>query len=206
MIKLFSVDWSTNTAGPSPLDNKRVEVFFKGCRKAMEGNPCKGCFNTPLWSDEADKTHDPIDMAAHINKYAPNKYITIGGGEPTDQLEDLIVLVKELKKYGFHIMMYSWQTLKSMLNNGRSDLYRELFNNIDILVDGEYKQDERCYDDENKGDGFLNSVGSGNQIVWDVKKLKGFASRDIYSLKLDENNDLLYFIKPGRENNIVVGE
>lgn len=204
MIRLFSVDWATNTAGPSPFDNMRVEVFFKGCKKAMCGNACKGCFNTPLWSDEVERVHNPIDVANNIVKYAPHKYVTIGGGEPTDQLEDLLILAKELKKNNFHIMMYSWQKYHDMLNSSNSTLYRELFDVIDILVDGEYKEAERCYDDNNKGDGFLNSIGSGNQVVWDMRNKKGFAVKNIYSLSLDKDDNLKYYVKADKENEYIV--
>ena len=112
-IKLRDVRWSVETAGPSPFDNKRTELFLLGCKKAMSGNPCKGCFNSTTWdASKALESHDPIKMAKHINDNAPNKYITIGGGEPTDQIDNLIILCKELKKYGFHIMMYTWKELK----------------------------------------------------------------------------------------------
>ena len=47
-IKLFSVNWSTTTAGPSPDSNQRIEIFFFGCERATKGNPCKNCFNPKL--------------------------------------------------------------------------------------------------------------------------------------------------------------
>ena len=207
-ILLRECNWSVKTAGPSPDENRRTELFLLGCNKAMNGNPCKGCFNTTTWNkNNAKWSHDPIKMAEHINNCAPNKYITIGGGEPTDQVDNLIILTRELKKYGFHIMMYTWRDLKRLLRlNAISDnsfdeisIFREkvieLLNYIDIVVDGEYKEELRMWDGS-KEDGLLSSVGSGNQIIWNIKKGYGFAMQDIDYLWINpETNNLLYIVK-----------
>lgn len=202
-IKLWSVTWETTTAGPSPHGNNRTEVFFLGCNKAIvDKNPCKGCFNTKLWNPEiAEKTHDPKDMVEQIVKYAPNKYVTIGGGEPTDQLPQLVELAKGLKSHGFHIMVYTWKDLQKVLAGERGPTERsgftDLLQHIDILVDGEFVMEERLYQD-NGTDGTFNSIGSGNQAVWDVKAyqetgvLEGYSLRDIKALALKQNNDLVY--------------
>lgn len=211
-LLLRDVRWSVKTAGPSPYNNERTEIFLLGCQKAMMGNPCKGCFNSTTWdSSKAEFSHDPVLMAEHINNVAPNKYITIGGGEPTDQIDNLIILCKELKKYGFHIMVYTWRSLKYMTS--RPPIYNltdehaehhknyigmqritELLNYVDIVVDGEYKAEERLWDGE-KEDGLMSSIGSGNQIVWDIRKRIGFAMRDIDTMFITESNDLQYTLK-----------
>jgi pyruvate-formate lyase-activating enzyme len=113
MMKLFDVKWNVKTAGPSPFNNERTELFLLGCRKALEGNPCPECFNSPTWDDSiAQRFYTPKDIAEHLSKTAPNKYVTIGGGEPTDQIDELIELCKEIKKYGFHTMVYTWRDLR----------------------------------------------------------------------------------------------
>ena len=210
-IKLFDVTWTTNTAGPSPFDNNRTEVFFKGCDRAMAGNPCPGCFNTPLWSFDTDKVHEPQDVANQIIAHAPNKFVTIGGGEPTAQLDDLITLVTLLKGAGFHIMMYSWQTLPDMLTSINREKYEQLFSQVDMLVDGPYMQEERCYDDMNRGDGFLNSVGSGNQVIWDLRntslkqktRYSGYHVRDVVKLELSHDMNLSYFVRRDAVKNLI---
>lgn len=212
-IKLRDVQWSVKTAGPSPFNNERTEIFLLGCEKAMSGDSCQGCFNSTTWdSSKAEFTHDPILMAEHINNNAPNKYITIGGGEPSDQILNLIILCRELKKYGFHIMVYTWKRLSYMnskppmctLTEEHSQHYIEyigmsniveLLKHIDILVDGQYKQEERLWNGD-KADGLISSIGSGNQIVWDVSGscYYGYAMRDISSLTIIEKD------KDGEEN------
>jgi organic radical activating enzyme len=205
-IKLRDCKWTVRTAGPSPYNNERTELFFFGCEKALSGNPCKGCFNVSTWNgNNAQFSHDPVLMAKHINNNAPNKYITIGGGEPTDQLYNLIILCKELKKYEFNIMVYTWKNLKQLItiptNVFEEELsiykqvqqYRELLNYVDIVVDGEYIEEERLWDGSRE-DGLLSSIGSGNQIVWDIPNRKGFYMRDIDSLSII-NDKLITVLK-----------
>lgn len=208
-ILLRDCNWAVKTAGPSPDENRRTELFLLGCNKAMLGNPCKGCFNSTTWdASKAEWSHDPIKMAEHINNCAPNKYITIGGGEPTDQIENLIILCKELKKYGFHIMMYTWRNLEYELSlfwhktfpyeyTKSINEWILLLKYVDIIVDGEYKEELRLWDGT-KEDGLISSIGSGNQIVWDIRDKIGYAMKDIVALYLREierPDDLQYVIK-----------
>lgn len=80
-LKVFDVKLEATTAGPSPDDNKRTEVFLLGCEKACQGDSCPGCFNSLTWDmDKAEFSRDPIELAAFLNECTPNKYITIGGG------------------------------------------------------------------------------------------------------------------------------
>lgn len=199
MITLFNVRWDVTTAGPSPDNNSRTEVFLLGCNRAIEGNPCPGCFNSIMWHREhATITHDPHDVAKQIMEHAPNKYITIGGGEPTDQIEDLVILCKDLKEAGYHILVYTWRKLTSFLSGEYGPSMQsnmvELLKYIDILVDGEFILEERVYNSDAE-DGCYNSVGSANQIVWDVQSRIGYAMRDIVSLELTEQNELKYHVK-----------
>ena len=180
-ILLKDIRWSVTTAGPSPYDNNRTELFLLGCQKAMSGNPCKKCFNSCTWDNSiAEFSHDPIIMAKIINKYAPNKYITIGGGEPTDQLKNLIILCRELKKYDFNIFVYTWRSIDKILNNDFQNIvplksaenffadFKILLKYIDVIIDGEYVDSLRIYN-ENSNDGLTSSIGSSNQNICIIK-------------------------------------
>lgn len=210
-ILLRNCNWSVKTAGPSPFDNERTELFLLGCRKAIEGNPCKGCFNSSTWDNsKAEWSHDIDLMAKHINNNAPHKYITIGGGEPTDQIDNLILLCKKLKEFGFHIMIYTWRSLNSMLEGDSQGVHiknicsktKELLKYIDIVVDGEFKEEERLWDGDKK-DGLISSVGSGNQIIWDIRNKIGYHMRSLNGISIDkESNNLIYDIKINNKINL----
>jgi organic radical activating enzyme len=219
-LKLWSVTWETTTAGPSPFDNNRTEIFLFGCEKAKVGNPCKGCFNSKLWDNSiAERDYTPEEIAIQVINNAPNKYVTIGGGEPTDQMEGLIELCERLKLAGFHIMVYTWKSMKHIYEGiYQQDLqttmrvaemqkqFRKLLSNIDMLVDGQFILEQRLYQEE-WTDGLFNSVGSGNQIVWDVrtfnqsssKFIEGYAMCDLDALHIKDNGNLVYIVKDIRK-------
>lgn len=208
-LRIFDIKWRVTTAGPSPNNNERIEVFLLGCEKAMSGNPCKGCFNSITWDKSiAEFARDPIEVADMINDGCDpnNKYVTIGGGEPSDQLEYLIPFVKRLKEHGFHIIMYTWRELRNVLNpilrsyevTMRARNFKEVLKYIDMVIDGEFRQDEVLWD-INDSNTARNFVGSGNQIIWDVSSsiYYGYELKDIKSICLvkDDNDEqnVIYF-------------
>lgn len=209
-LRVFDIKLKTTTAGPSPNNNERVELFLLGCKKAMCGDACPGCFNSITWdTNKAEFSWDPIEVAERINVLAPSKYITIGGGEPLDQIDNLIILCKELKvKYNFNIMVYTWRdlvkarkgyTTKDMTDNNNkypisTKKVNELIKYIDILVDGEFDPSQ-CLYDEKAGDGLLSSIGSGNQKVWNVPDMNFEYMKDLDGLYLDENDNLIFIKK-----------
>lgn len=172
---IFDVNWSARTAGPSPYRNERTELFLLGCHKARSGNPCKGCFNAATWQLPADATaYDPIWCAEHLIRHAPNRFVTIGGGEPTDQIEDLILMCQLLQAKGFHVLCYTWHDFLQAIQGEYGETFKhqflKLFEVIDGFIDGEFILEQRCYQAE-KNDGLFNSIGSTNQHL--VIKEKG---------------------------------
>lgn len=208
-MKIFNVKWTSTSAGPSPDNNKRTEIFLHGCKRAMMGNPCKNCFNPKLWdSSKNHRDYSVAEVVKNIVKYAPNKYITFVGGEPFDQIEDLSEVCYLLKVLGYHIIVF---TNKELEHNIEKTPYTiKLLNNIDILIDGEYKETERIYQ-ENFGDGLTDAVGSGNQIIWDISypHFTGYAARDLAGIYVSPIDDTLKYItknKTVQEHNILCFE
>ena len=194
-ILLKEIKWSVTTAGPSPFNNNRTELFLLGCQKAMSGNPCKNCFNSCTWDNSiAEFSHNPIIMAQIINTFAPNKFITIGGGEPLDQLPNLITLCKELKKFDFNIFVYTWRSIDKILNKDFQNVipkksaesffadFNILLKYIDVLIDEEYIDTLRLYNEEAK-DGLTSSIGSANQNLCIIKNSELFQKHNMKSIK-----------------------
>ena len=204
-FKLFDVRWVSHTAGPSPVFNSygpncRTELFFMGCEKARQGNPCPDCFNPDLWEDIAGARElDPYEAVKHIEQHAPQKYITLVGGEPLDQLKPLSTLCSLLHNKGFHIILFTHYTMEEMLK-GETDNYTDtedmltLHKSCDIIIDGVYDPSERIYD-ESWCDGSKDAIGSGNQVVWDMQEKRGIAARDIAGLYLNYDNVLRFITK-----------
>lgn len=187
-LKIFSVNWAAKTAGPS-LDGTRTELFLMGCRKAEEGDPCKGCFNPDLWKDRATITYEPAEAAEQIERFSPNKFITIVGGEPLDQPEPLAELCTLLKAKGFHTLVFTHYTLDYLLYSGEFPRIQDLINNVDILIDGEYEEASRIY---NVDAGCI--IGSGNQTIWDLhygrETIEGVKAGDVYQMAVDKDFNL----------------
>lgn len=200
-MKIYNAKWTSTSAGPSPYNNYRTEIFLYGCNRAIMGEPCKNCFNPSLWdSSKCMKEYSPLEVATQIIKYSPNKYVTFVGGEPLDQAEELGEVCSILKKFNYHIIVFSSYALNDKSNSYK---FNHILPYVDIIIDGKYDESERIYR-EDFGDGFTDAIGSGNQIVWDInqqsKEIKGFYARDLSGIYVSKNNSLKFITK----NNQVV--
>ena len=212
-LKVFDIKFDVTTAGPSPNNNKRIELFLLGCDKAMRGDACPGCFNRRLWdANIAEFACDINSLAEWIIEKTPEneRYITIGGAEPTFQIDYLIPFCKILKRAGFHIMIYTYRELlhELYISNKKYTVPKRipttkwfaLLENIDMIVDGPFMQEYKLYK-EDEGDGFLSSIGSGNQRIWDIQyfnkhhQLRGYAMKDLISIDLGLRDNLIYYVK-----------
>lgn len=167
-INLYDYRINIRTAGPSVQDNLRSELYFAGCRKAEEGDPCRGCFNYQLWQREQGSQISIQSIVDRLEDMCSVKSVTIVGGEPTDQLEGLIELCRLLKKYNYHILVISWHTYEDMLKEN-PEQYEQLFSTIDVLVDGQYDEHQRIYDDTHTNV-MRSFIGSNNQKVIDLSQ------------------------------------
>lgn len=167
-INLYDYRINIRTAGPSVQDNLRSELYFAGCRKAEEGDPCRGCFNYQLWQREQGSQISIQAIVDRLEDMCSVKSVTIVGGEPTDQLEGLIELCRLLKKYNYHILVISWHTYEDMLKENKEQ-YEQLFDTIDVLVDGQYDEHQRIYDDTHTNV-MRSFIGSNNQKVVDLSQ------------------------------------
>ena len=134
----------------------RVSVFFQGCTFH-----CKNCFNPDTWDFNGGKefTDEIID---HILELCSPSHITglsILGGEPLHpkNVHGTIQLAKSFKERYPKKTIWCWTGFKfEDIKN------KEIFDYVDILVDGQFMQD--------KYDSTLKYRGSSNQRVIDIKK------------------------------------
>lgn len=194
LINLYDYRINIRTAGPSMHDNLRSELYFAGCQRAMNGTPCKGCFNYDLWQSDVGSMIDHKLIVRKLNDMGSVKSVTIVGGEPTDQINGLVELCKELKANGYHIIVITWKSLEDIWKFDDVNKYIELFYNIDMLVDGVYDEHQRIYDDTETVP-LYSFVGSSNQLIHDFSKYtkdhKVFESyritKDIIDMKIRED-------------------
>lgn len=133
----------------------RTSIFVTGC-----SINCKNCFNKDyqdpnygiLWTDQTSKT---IIEYLSKNEVAG---LTILGGEPFDNTDDLIKVVGYIKnKIDKPIWIYSGYTFEKLVTDEKN---RSLLEIVDVLVDGPFI--------EAKKDLSLKFRGSSNQRIIDV--------------------------------------
>ena len=183
-IAVFDIRYEIKNAGPSPHDNRRTELYFAGCDKAASGNPCKNCFNPMIWQRDKALVKSVQDFLDCLNKHNIPRFITLVGGEPTDQLDGLVEFGRLAKADGYHIILFSWhdvEWLKAKL--GDAVCY------FDIIIPGEYIESRRIYD-ESKDDGLHNMIGSDNQYIWLPKEGELAKAADLSSLALNKERVL----------------
>ena len=128
MIRYSHITPESKVDGPGT----RTVVFLQGCTVG-----CKACQNQHLWPADKGREVTTEILADHVMKFG-NRNITISGGEPTDQMEELALLVETLRDFGAeHIIVYTGRTFEWLVENkcfGIMNLIRQ----IDILVDGPF--------------------------------------------------------------------
>jgi len=145
MLNLHSIEPISEIYGPS----KRFVIWTQGCSLN-----CKGCWNKETWSFKDNLLYSPDDLLDLILKYKNEiEGITILGGEPLFQKEDLLKFVKLIKKKtNLTIMLYT-----GFEKNEFTIKDKEIISYIDILIAGRYIDEERSI--------FLTWRGSQNQKI-----------------------------------------
>lgn len=104
----------------------RDVVFFQGC-----GKRCKGCHNPDTWDYQGGYHRFLGDV---VNELAESSNdVTISGGEPLDQFEDLLELCRQLNSQGKNIWVYTGNVV-----DPNKRCYQQLAQYVDVIVDGRF--------------------------------------------------------------------
>ena len=117
------------TLGPG----KRIGIWMVGCTRH-----CIGCSNPELWSQEGWPSIDVESVVIMVESILHNHMvdgITISGGEPMDQAEELSLLVERLSRYTEDILVYTGYTYEELCRDPQRE---QVLNSIAVLVDGDY--------------------------------------------------------------------
>ena len=136
---------------------KRLGIWLVGCQRQ-----CPECSNPELWNTkpfyevnlkDLRKMIKPIMVQRHVDG------IIITGGEPFNQAEELVLLLKSLEKYTDDIIVFTGYTLEELKEADMST--RECLAHIGVIIDGPY------IDALNSGTAMR---GSDNQKIHILKK------------------------------------
>ncbi|MBD7914860.1 anaerobic ribonucleoside-triphosphate reductase activating protein [Clostridium sp. Sa3CUN1] len=157
-IRLAGIAYESLVNGPGV---RRV-FFSQGCN-----HNCKGCFNTETHSFELGEEKDMDELIEGVTNNPFVKGVTFSGGDPLEQADKFSYIAKELnnkiKDRDFNIWCYTGYKFEYIIENLDKRIgWRELINNIDVLVDGKFEEDK-------KEEG-LKFRGSSNQRIINVKE------------------------------------
>ena len=136
----------------------RVSIFMQGC-----AFHCKNCFNPETWDFEGGKefTDETIDRVLELCSKDYIVGLSMLGGEPMHEtnLPGSTKLAKAFKEKFPEKSLWSWTgfTYEGIKDN-------EIFNYLDVLVDGQFKKE--------LFNPTLHWKGSSNQRVIDIKKTR----------------------------------
>ena len=121
-------------------DGVRVSLFVSGCR-----HHCKGCFNSETWDFNHGETYTE-DVQNHILDLMEPETIhglSILGGEPLDELnqEDVCGLIESVKSRFPDKNIWLWTGYTYGKDIPETRYTSKILSNIDILVDGEFKEE-----------------------------------------------------------------
>jgi len=135
----------------------RFTLWTQGCSKG-----CSDCFNPETWSYKNNISLTPLEIFEHIKELDIDG-VTITGGDPLEQEEELLLLLKLLDTLNLSkgVILFSGFSYDEIREN---KVREECCSYIDVLIDGRYEKDKRI----------SNCIkGSSNQnIIYFSSKLK----------------------------------
>ena len=169
----------------------RFVIWVQGCSIR-----CKACWNKEMWNFQKKNELSINEIIKQIVKQNNIiEGITILGGEPFDQYEELLLLVKEIKNLNLSLILYTGYTIAELKTKQQT----KIFDFVDILITGRYEESNRTV----KG----GLVGSSNQkinFLTDKYSKEDLVINNESEISIDENgkiniygywtNDLQYFL------------
>ncbi len=141
----------------------RLVIWVQGC-----SIHCKGCWNKEMWSF---KERNLISVEALFTKIENEKHliegVTLLGGEPLDQIEEVCELLSKCKNIGLSTMVFTGYEMQEIRAKGMG----EILGLSDIIVTGRYDETKRTLNHQ--------WIGSTNQEIHFLSDLhKDFIQND----------------------------
>ena len=132
LINLHSTIKSSRVNGPG----SRFVIWTQGCRKH-----CKNCYNPETWSHYRNNLI-LVDEIFESIKNSSATGVTISGGDPFEQPEELFYLLGKIKQLDLSdgVIVFSGYTIDEI--RVREELRKSL-DYIDVLIDGLYVEEKR---------------------------------------------------------------
>ncbi|MCZ2355107.1 MAG: radical SAM protein [Bacteroidia bacterium] len=129
--------------------NCRFVIWVQGCSIR-----CKGCWNTEMWAFEDKIILSVQDLLRKIeNEKELIDGITLLGGEPLNQFDEVSELLIECRKLGLSTMLFTGYEITEITEKIKTSI----LDNLDILITGRYDRTKRTMNHQ--------WIGSTNQEI-----------------------------------------
>lgn len=131
MLRIAGVVKESTVDGPG----FRYVIFTQGCP-----HHCEGCHNPQTHDFEGGKLVSIDKIVADIKKNPLLKGITLSGGEPFMQANQLANLVSQLEDK-YTVMAYTGFKFEYLIEHANEENgYVNLLEKVDVLIDGKFEQ------------------------------------------------------------------
>lgn len=146
--RIYSLIQNSRVDGPGI----RLVVEFQGCLMH-----CAGCNVQGAWDPRAGTEMDTEEIKRRLAIDSHLTGLTLSGGEPFLQPEAAYDLAKFAHSLGLSVWCYTGYHMNDILKSGDADQLR-LLREIDVLVDGPYRKNQRTLD--------VKKSLAGDRLVW----------------------------------------
>ena len=115
---------------------ERAALWLQGCKRR-----CPGCMSPDSRPLDGGTLCDTEEILRRILAVRGIEGVTISGGEPFLQAEELAYLTAELQRAGLGVKVYTGYTLEELLAL-EDPFVSEALRHIDLLVDGPFVQEK----------------------------------------------------------------
>ena len=151
-MKIDRILFPIETLGPG----KRLVIWTRGCSKH-----CEHCANPELWDSGGGREVSAGEIAQiilNIHRETPIDGITISGGDPLEQAQELLELLEAVKGDIEDILVYTGYEYEELKDIHQPEYINRLEQNISVLIDGPYV--------DRLNDSACTLRGSTNQRLW----------------------------------------
>lgn len=114
----------------------RLAIWTIGCSKH-----CFNCANPELWKPDKRRDVDVAGLSRAIHESLQGRSvdgITITGGDPLEQIEDLLELLDSLRDISRDVIVYTGFLLDEVVKESPAHVMERLKKNVSVLIDGPY--------------------------------------------------------------------
>lgn len=136
-MNIARILYPVHSLGPG----SRLVIWVAGCSKR-----CKGCMSAELQDHECGTDFNNWEIIEIIKKYASVNCIdgvTVSGGDPLEQPEELIDLLDGLKPFINDILVFTGFTLEEVEKRLSNEQVSAIKNTVSVLVDGRFEANNR---------------------------------------------------------------